>query len=91
MKAQKKPVVIDFILYTGNVQDVIDFVESFGQVFNEHFNLDIRANNNSKLSVKTLEGLSYDLIANKHVIIRGVRGEFYPIEINIFNETYELI
>ena len=91
MKAQKKPVIIDCILYTGNIQDVINFVESFSQNFDEHFNLDIRANNNSKLSVKTLEGSSYDLIADKHVIIRGVRGEFYPCELSIFQETYELI
>ena len=91
MKAQKKPVIIDYILYIGNAQDIINFVESFNQNFDEHFNLYFKANNNHKLSVKTLEGSSYDLIANKHVIIRGVRGEFYPCELSIFQETYDLI
>lgn len=91
MKAIKKPVEINFILYTGNIQDVMGFVESFGQLFDEHFNLIIDCNYNYQLSVKTLEGSSYDLIPNKHAIIRGVRGEFYPCEWSIFQETYDLL
>lgn len=91
MKAQKKPVIIDCILYTGNIQDVINFVESFGQKFEEHFNCHFYSASFGELSVKTLEGSSYDLIANKHVIIRGVRGEFYPCELSIFNETYDIL
>jgi len=41
-------------------------------------------------TIDTLEGV---LLAEKgkHYIIRGTRGELYPIEIEIFYETYEIL
>lgn len=87
MKAQKKPVVIDYVIYTGVKSVVGNFVKSFGDIFEEHFeNIPF-----GTLSVKTLEGTSYPLISNKHVIIRGVKGEYYPCDIDIFLQTYDLI
>jgi hypothetical protein len=40
--------------------------------------------------VQTLEGVE---IAKKgvHYVIKGIKGELYPIKIEIFKETYELI
>lgn len=40
--------------------------------------------------IHTLEG---DLLARleKHFIIKGIDGELYPIEIEIFNKTYDVI
>lgn len=84
MKATKKPVEIDFIYYNGVKQPVIDWVESFGDNFKENFdNIPM-----GKLSVKTLEGTSYDLVADRDVIIRGVKGEYYPCRLDIFKDTY---
>lgn len=85
MKAQKKPVVIDFI-YDGVKQPVIDWVESFGDKFDDHFN-----EANETLSVKTLEGTSYAVAAEADVIIRGVKGEYYPCKKDIFEQTYEVL
>ena len=36
------------------------------------------------------EGTSYD-ITTSDVIIRGVKGEYYPCKKDIFEETYEII
>lgn len=40
--------------------------------------------------VETLEGYKV-AIGDTHFIIRGVRGEEYPIRKDIFYETYEVI
>ena len=36
-----------------------------------------------------LEGTSYDL-PDGYIIVRGVEGEFYPCEPNIFEKTYDI-
>lgn len=87
MKAQKKPVVIDYLPYDGRKAPVKNWVESFGDNFEEKFN-NIPF---GTLSVKTLEGTSYDLVADRDVIIRGVKGEYYPCRKDIFEETYECL
>lgn len=87
MKAQKKPVVIDYLPYNGDMIPVKEWVESFGDTFEDKFNKIPF----STLSVKTLEGTSYDLVANKDVIIRGVKGEYYPCRKDIFEETYDCL
>ncbi len=40
--------------------------------------------------IKTLEGTLF-AEAGRDYIIRGVKGEFYPIDKKIFAETYEVI
>lgn len=87
MKAQKKPVVIDFIYYDGVKQPVRDWVESFGDKFDDHFINEAMGT----LSVKTLEGTSYAVAAEIDVIIRGVKGEYYPCKKDIFEQTYEVL
>lgn len=46
-----------------------------------------------KKPVERIETLEGALLAfpGKHFVIRGVRGEIYPIEKEIFYETYEVI
>ncbi len=39
--------------------------------------------------VKTLEGLH--IASNGDYIIKGVNGEFYPCQPEIFDKTYELV
>ena len=87
MQAQKKPVVIDFIEINVNTtpEEIKSWVETFNQKFEDYFD-----DNGENLKVKTLEGTSYD-ITTSDVIIRGVKGEYYPCKKGIFEETYEII
>ncbi|MEK5308325.1 hypothetical protein [Bacillus sp. FSL M8-0326] len=45
---------------------------------------------NNKPAIKTLEG-RYEVEVGKHYIVTGVRGERYPVEKEIFEETYEKV
>lgn len=83
MRAKKKPVWIDFEI-TESVEVLKKFVESFGDRFEDHFLIE-----NEKLKVKTLEGTSYD-VTTDDVIIKGVKGEYYPCKKDIFIDTYEV-
>lgn len=85
MRAQKKPVVIDFLPFYNNILEVQNWVETFNEDFSTHFKVE-----GNTLKVKTLEGISYD-VTTSDVIIRGVKGEYYPCKKDIFEETYETI
>jgi len=80
MKYRKKPVVVDVILWDGgNKAEVERFV---GKSLDHAY-----ATTNDVLAIDTLEGTMF---ANKgDVIIKGVKGEFYPCKPDIFNATYE--
>jgi hypothetical protein len=85
MKAQKKPVVIDYLPYDGkNWLTVEMWVKEFGDSFSDHFFVESVGD----LKVKTLEGTSYD-VTSQDVIIRGVKGEYYPCKVDIFDQTYQ--
>jgi hypothetical protein len=83
-KAKKKPVVIDFLWSTRFHEEVKEWVESFGDKFEDHFISD-----KDSLKVKTLEGTSYDVSPTEDLIIRGVKGEYYPCKRDIFEQTYD--
>lgn len=90
MKAQKKPVIIDYFdsaecIQNNNFNPLVNWVKSFEQDFQEFFFLE-----NNSLQVKTLEGNSYEVSTND-VIIRGVKGEYYPCKKDIFEQTYDII
>lgn len=78
MKATKKPVTIDFVRWTGNnLNEVQDFTGGTGyRALGE------------KYMLPTLEGI---MEASKDdVIIKGVKGEFYPCKPDIFEATYDI-
>ena len=79
MKYKKKPVVIDAIQWTGdNYAEIFEFTEGEAYLSSSH---------SSTLIVETLEG---KMAAEKGCyIIRGVNGEYYPCQEDIFNKTYE--
>lgn len=85
MKFRKKPVVIEAVQYTGDVNtteiDDMAFLEAYSKgEFKER---------DGKLVIKTLEGT---MIANKgDYVIKGVNGEFYPCKPDIFEKTYEIV
>lgn len=78
MKCRKKPIVVEAIQYTkNNLLEVMKFCGEGKTLFDFH------------LYVVTLEG---NMRVHKgDYIIRGVQGECYPCEKNIFEETYEVV
>jgi hypothetical protein len=86
MKAMKKPVVIDYFVHdTSSNIALLEWIRSFGKDPK-----DVLEFEDGKTKVKTLEGTSYD-VPNGYVIIRGVKGEFYPCEPSIFEQTYDKV
>ena len=79
MKYRRKPVVIDAIQWRGdNYSEVFEFTEGNAYPTKPH---------SDTLAVTTLEG---EVMATKGCyIIRGVNGEYYPCQEDIFNKTYE--
>ena len=76
MKCKKKPVVVEAIQYTGdNLLEVMKFCKD--ALFIDY------------LYIATLEGNTR--VRKGDYIIKGVRGEFYPCEKSIFEETYEVV
>ena len=79
----KKPVVINAMQWTGlNRQEICDFCDQAFFTFKDEPGPQMR-----DMYIHTLEG---DMRAKcGDYIIKGVRGEFYPCDRAIFEETYE--
>ena len=76
-KYRKKPVVIEAVLYTGDLTEVLPFIGP--GVWEQDFD--------GNLTIPTLEG---DHKARPgDWIIRGIKGELYPCKPDIFDATYE--
>lgn len=83
-KYTKLPVEIEAVYWNGgNLDEVKEFLgDSFvGYEFERCMN------GKRIISVKTLEGV-YDT-PKDYYFIKGIEGEFYPCEPNIFNKTYK--
>lgn len=75
---KKKPVVIEAVQFTGeNYKEVGEFV---GQPLYISYGM---------VAIPTLEGIMRCKPGN--YIIKGVKGEFYPCDKEIFEQTYEEI
>ena len=78
MKYRKKPVVIDAIQWTGqNCKEISDFASNVWDVQPW-----------KPFVIQTLEDEHTASVGD--YIIRGVKGEFYPCQPDIFDMTYEL-
>jgi hypothetical protein len=77
MKFRKKPVIIEAVQWQGDLKAFTTFPVSGAY---------IRGN---QMFIKTLEGIMTADIGDW--IIKGVKGEFYPIKDDIFQETYEAV
>ena len=88
MKYRKKPVVIEAVEVKGltpkKVQPVLDFCGDKAD-----FRPKGKGVRNASLTIGTLEG---PLGARKgDMIIKGVKGVFYPCKKDIFEQTYEMV
>ena len=81
MKFKKKPVIIEAIQWTGaNTREVLAFCPSARIL---HPDILVAGG----ISIPTLEGEHSPYVGDW--IIKGVKGELYPIKDAIFQETYE--
>ncbi|CBZ04415.1 phage protein [Clostridium botulinum H04402 065] len=84
-KYKKKPVIVEAVQYTGDVNTT----EIEDMSFHEAYMNGIIREEEDNLLIKTLEGT---MVVNKgDYIIKGVNGEFYPCKPDIFKKTYELV
>ncbi|WP_113583946.1 hypothetical protein [Staphylococcus aureus] len=82
-KARKKPVEIKFIKYTGdNQREIYEWTN--GRAYNI-----ADYDESTYFGVATLEGFLIAEVGS--YIVKGVEGEFYPVDPNIFKKTYEVI
>lgn len=78
-KYRKKPVVVEALLWDGtNKQEVFDFAAGA-----------VATTDGDKIKIITLEGGIYSSPGD--YIIKGVKGEFYPCQPDIFEFTYEQV
>lgn len=78
MKFRKKPVEIDAVRWTGNnLDEIAVLIGPATNIFRKY----------SHLKIKTLEGT---MVCSKgDWLVKGVKGEFYPVRHDIFEQTYE--
>lgn len=94
MKVRKKPIEVDAVQWTGqNWREMFEFLMGGGSNdymtnFGKNFEIDHRKVVGG-LIIKTPEG---DMIAEVNDwIIKGIKGEYYPIKPGIFDLTYDIV
>ena len=86
MKCRKKPIIVEVEQWTRqNIED-----DSNSSMLCEEFRKGkIEYHDVFRLRIKTLEGT---MICNTgDYIIRGINGEIYPVNKDIFEKTYEIL
>lgn len=91
MKIMKKPIAVDAwfidtleIQYQGNVPDWV-----WKAAKEDKFIAVASDGHDMVLRIKTREGIMQ--AKDGDVLVKGVRGELYPIERGIFEETYDIV
>lgn len=83
-KFRKKPVVIEAMQFTGyNTREVVEWIRENGR------GAVTITGRSDFIDIVTLEGT---MRADKNdMIIKGIKGEFYPCKPDIFGDTYEAV
>jgi hypothetical protein len=87
-KFRKKPVVIDAVQFDGTPGGAVTIFKTF-DVPGGKFVPSPRSLETGWLEIPTLEGRMRADAGDW--VIKGVKGEFYPIKDEIFRETYEFV
>lgn len=78
----KKPIIVEAIQWTGkNEHEVMKFVGSHCCLVNK--------SNGKALIINTLEGDHHASVNDW--IVKGVKGEFYPVKPDIMEQTYNRV
>jgi len=76
-KCRKKPIIVEFREPKEEIKvKLSDIVDKDDYTMAE--------------MIETLEGILY-AVKGRDFVIRGVKGELYPIEKGIFKETYDIV
>jgi len=90
MKFRKRPVEIDAVEWTGeNLLQVIRFTGQHASAMSQKWEDYEDLVSRDGLKIFTLEGVMKASIGDW--IIKGVKGEYYPIKADIFAKTYEAV
>lgn len=81
---RKKPVEIEAIQFE-DTPEVLSELSDF--INNQDLRVDYKDPENPVIKIETLEGVMKASVGD--YIIKGVNGEFYPCNPDIFNKTYE--
>ena len=84
--ATKRPIPIDWFEWKDqNYQELNQWLNRFDEELENHPSFTL--NSHYDLKIETLEGSSYK-VPNNYIIIRGIQGEFYPCDPEIFRTSY---
>ena len=87
MKYRKKPVVIEAMQFsTENHAEVCDWISANGGWV---FWVAGDVTGGERIDIQTLEGVMAARPGDW--IIKGVKGEFYPVKSDVFDQTYEAV
>jgi hypothetical protein len=91
-KYKKKPIVIEAEPFEMGMEDGFGcyFLDGKFIGFFESGKGKALPKSTRKPAIKTLEGW-YEVEVGKHYIVTGIKGERYPVEKEIFEETYEMV
>lgn len=82
IQAIKKPMIVEVVQFTGTEDNIYFMMEwSNHQVW--------PSEDGKILKVKCLEALAETPIGS--YVVKGIKGEVWPIREDIFNETYEIV
>ena len=90
MKARKKPVIVDVVLFDrkkaeSNFAKHYPMVVDMATMTTAHGTME----REDRFYIRTLEGPM--TVSEGDYIIEGVQGEFYPCKPDIFQQTYDFI
>lgn len=89
-KAVKKPIPIDWFKFEiGNWREILEWIGSFGKDPEQAIEI-TGHDENQTFRILTLEGASYNL-PDGYIVIRGIKGEFYPCDPEVFDESYAIM
>lgn len=86
MKFRKKPVIIEAVLWDETLQ-TLRVLQTMGMKTASYSSDNSRVDGICELRIETLESPHEASLGDW--IIKGVKGEFYPVKNDIFEQTYE--
>ena len=87
-KAIKKPVEIEFIIFDGSSENLVE-LSKWTENSVDYISASYEDRTAPRLKIPTLEGDHFADVGD--YIIKGIKGEFYPCKPDIFKLTYDIL
>ena len=88
---RKKPIVVDTILWDGTLDRLADIVNWVGHAPTPCGAPPVLYNEQAGLRIWNAEENQYIDVPQNHRVVKGARGEYYPISPEAVAETYEAV